>query len=317
MSYRILVLFLLARLAISTFNHNQEFIFSGDLNLDGTAAEITPTGSVKPINAITLKTGQVFYSLPFQFKNSSAGAVHSFSTSFVFSINIPFPFVFKDGISLVISPSKSLPGYMPIHYTQLSNDTKQENISQNIFSIKLGESLTFSRGYEEIDNHVGININGVALIKYSPLGYFTDMNGGFKKLEVTTGETMQVWVEYDGRERELNVTLSPTNVPKPSRPLLSTALDLSLLIFENMYIGISVNDSASFSSHYILGWSFKMNGLAQDFDRSQLAKFAPIEASFRAFGNCACFAELFRNCSWGDEIVIENNRSLGGGIRAE
>ncbi|KAK9291956.1 hypothetical protein L1049_019908 [Liquidambar formosana] len=65
-------------------------------------------------------------------------------------------------------------------------------MSQNIFSIKLEEGLAVSRGYEEIDNHVGININGVTLAKYSPLGYFTDMNGGFKKLEVAAREPVQV-----------------------------------------------------------------------------------------------------------------------------
>ncbi|KAK9290207.1 hypothetical protein L1049_008373 [Liquidambar formosana] len=307
MSYRSLVLFLFVRLVTSIFNHNPEFIFSRELKLNGTA-EITPNGSAMPINATTvLQTGQVFYTLPFKFKNSSTGTVHSFSTSFVFSINPLSPSFFDDGISFVISPSKILPEYMPSHYTQLSNDTKQENMSQNIFSIKLGEGLTFSRDYEEIDNHVGININGVTQAKYSPLGSFTDTNGGFKKLEVAAREPVQVWVEYDGRGKELNVTLSPTNVPKPSRPLLSTALDLSLLIFENMYVGISIPNLASFSSHYILGWSFKMNGQAQDFDRPQLAKFTPREEGFQGFGNWT-WTIIQVNCSCQfEKISIKNN----------
>ncbi|PIN17076.1 Serine/threonine protein kinase [Handroanthus impetiginosus] len=81
---------------------------------------------------------------------------------------------------------------------------------------------------------------------------------------------MQLWVEYDDVTELLNVTLAPLNVGKPSFPLLSLRYNLSSVIDQIMYVGFS--SAPLLTSHYVLGWSFKINGVAQPLDLSQLPK---------------------------------------------
>ena len=40
----------------------------------------------------------------------------------------------------------------------------------------------------------------------------SDGNGELKKIQLTGGEPVQVWLEYDGRVKKLNVTLAPLGV---------------------------------------------------------------------------------------------------------
>ena len=50
--------------------------------------------------------------------------------------------------------------------------------------------------------------------------YYAD-SGAFMNLTFINGNPMQVWVEYDGVKKQLNVTLAPIDVGKPKFPLLS------------------------------------------------------------------------------------------------
>ncbi|XP_058181378.1 L-type lectin-domain containing receptor kinase V.9-like [Rhododendron vialii] len=97
-------------------------------------------------------------------------------------------------------------------------------------------------------------------------------NGSFRNLSLKSGDPMQVWVEYDSMNRQLNVTMSPIHIPKPELPLLSLKKDLSPFLLEYMYVGFSSSTGLLQADHYILGWSFKMNGQAQQIDSSRLPK---------------------------------------------
>ena len=79
-------------------------------------------------------------------------------------------------------------------------------------------------------------------------------------------------MEYDGVKKQLNVTLAPIDVGKPKFPLLSLSRDLSPIINKTMYVGFSSTTGSFLTFHYILGWSFKMNGKAQELALSQLPK---------------------------------------------
>ncbi|KAL5991999.1 hypothetical protein ACLOJK_012911 [Asimina triloba] len=81
---------------------------------------------------------------------------------------------------------------------------------------------------------------------------------------------MQIWLEYDGQGKRFNLTLHPIDVPRPSRSLLALDLDLSPIILSSMYVGFSSSAASIASSHYVLGWNFKMNGEAQAIDISKL-----------------------------------------------
>ncbi|KAG8099583.1 hypothetical protein GUJ93_ZPchr0013g36168 [Zizania palustris] len=66
----------------------------------------------------------------------------------------------------------------------------------------------------------------------------------------------------DGQSKQLNVTLSPVQVPKPKKPLLSQAIDLSTVMAEEMYVGFSSATGVVFTQHYVPGWSFSFDGPA-------------------------------------------------------
>ncbi|KAH1084173.1 hypothetical protein J1N35_023934 [Gossypium stocksii] len=55
-------------------------------------------------------------------------------------------------------------------------------------------------------------------------------------------------------------------------PLLSFKRDLSPYIYDSMYVGFSSSAGSILSSNYILAWSFKMNGSAEELDLSHLPK---------------------------------------------
>jgi hypothetical protein len=71
-------------------------------------------------------------------------------------------------------------------------------------------------------------------------------------MELTSDNPMHLWIEYDETEKLLNVTLAPTSIPKPNRPLLSKSINLSEFLLEYMYVGFSTATGTIASDHYIL-----------------------------------------------------------------
>ena len=113
------------------------------------------------------------------------------------------------------------------------------------------------------DNHVGVDINSLESTTSTSASYCAT-SGGFMNLTLISGHLKQVWVEYDGVKKQINVTLAPINVDKPKISLLSLSGDLSPIINKAMYVGFSSTTGSILTSHYVLGWSFKMNGKAQE-----------------------------------------------------
>ncbi|KAG5533157.1 hypothetical protein RHGRI_027394 [Rhododendron griersonianum] len=270
-----IVLLLLLQFATSSNNIPDDFTFNGNLTLDG-YAELGSNG-LFTLTRQTYGYGHAFYTFPIQFKNSSNASVISFSTTFVFAIVPESPIRRGHGLAFVISPNKEIPRARPGQYLGLFNDTNNGKSSNHILAVEL--DTMYSSVFEDInDNHVGIDINGLNSTKSAPAGYFADQNGAFRKngafrnLSLISGEPMQVWVEYDGINRQLNVTMSPTNRPKPALPLLSLTKDLSPFLLEYMYVGFSSSAGYFRADHYLLGWSFKMNGQAQQIDMTRFPK---------------------------------------------
>ncbi|KAL0683031.1 hypothetical protein Bca4012_049879 [Brassica carinata] len=217
-----------------------EFSFNGLIYAAGSAT-LNSNGLFRLTNSKTQTSGQVFYNLPLRFKGSANGNVFSFSTTFVFAIVSKDRVIKGHGLAFVLSPTKAV-----------ELDTVQ------------GAEV-----HDIDDNHVGIDINSVVSEIAASAGYFKD-DGTFKNISLTSGDSMQLWVEYDSKQKRLNVTLHPVRVPKPKLPLLSLQKDLSPYFLESMYAGFTSSTGMLTASHYILAWNFKMNGTAQDIDPSRL-----------------------------------------------
>ncbi|XP_010276640.1 PREDICTED: L-type lectin-domain containing receptor kinase V.9-like [Nelumbo nucifera] len=252
------------------------FIFYGfdnkSLELNGNAT-VGDTGYIRLTHSDGpfYQKGRLFYSLPLQIKNSSNGSVFSFSTTFVVAFTKSSQAT-GDGMAFVISPTKDPPGAMPSQFLGLFNITTNLNPNSHIVAVELDTIQTPE--FSDIDNnHVGIDFNGLISNVSATAGYYSDDNGGgLTKLLFLSGDPLQLWVEYDGAETQLNVTIAPAvaTMTKPKRPLLSLKQDLSEFLLEEMYVGFSASFGAIRSDHDVLAWSFKMNGQAESLDLSRL-----------------------------------------------
>ncbi|KAK3415755.1 hypothetical protein EUGRSUZ_H01505 [Eucalyptus grandis] len=198
----------------------------------------------------------------------------SFSTTFVFAVRPPYASKRVNGFAFVVAPQIGLPGSLPGRYLGMFNEINNGESSNHVFGVELDTIL--SSEFQDInDNHIGIDLNGLTSEKAAPAGYYQD-NGEFNNLSLISGREMQVWVDYDGADKLINVTLAPINVPKPKTPLLSLRRDLSPIINENMYVGFSASADSVVASHYVLGWSFSVNGEVQALDLTRLPKLPQI-----------------------------------------
>ncbi|OWM64649.1 hypothetical protein CDL15_Pgr020616 [Punica granatum] len=255
------------------------FTFNGfrsvNLDLDG-IAEFTPSGLLRLTNDTKQKAGHAFYPDPIPFKNSSEGSAFSFSTTFVFAIISEFPRLSGHGIAFVAAPQRGLPGALPSQYLGLFNGTNDGNDTNHVFAVEL-DTIQSTEFQDINDNHVGIDINGLTSANATPAGYYPDGGAGkFENLTLISGRAMQVWVDYDGTNKQIDVTLAPFKAARPSTPLLSLSRDLSPIVNKTMYVGFSSSTGSVLTSHYILGWSFQMNGQAQGLSLSKLPKLPRI-----------------------------------------
>jgi serine/threonine protein kinase len=254
---------------------HEQFVYTGftgsKLILDG-AATITTAGLVKLTNETFRIKGHAFHPVPARFRESSSGAVQSFSVSFVFGILSSFGDVRGHGFAFFIAPSTDLSTAFPIQFLGLVNDTNNGSVSNHLFAVELDTILNTEFG--DIDNnHVGIDVNSLNSVRSSTAGFYDDSKSGtFTNLSLIGSGPMQIWVDYDGNSTQINVTLAPLGVAKPVRPLLSTSYDLSGVLTEQAYLGFSSSTGLTTGHHYVLGWSFAMNGAAPTIDPTKLPK---------------------------------------------
>ncbi|VAI50569.1 unnamed protein product [Triticum turgidum subsp. durum] len=268
-----LLLLLLFGLTIAAFAAgDDQFIFSGftqsSLALDG-GAVVTQGGLLDMSNGTNNVKSHALYPTPLRFRNSSTGGkVQSFSAAIVFCIVGAFPGVSANGLAFFIAPSRNLSDALPTQYFGI---LKQQN-SANLFVIEID---TFQNpDMQDInDNHIGIDINSVFSLPSHAAGFYEDSSGAFKNLTLNIQIELQLWVDYEEEETRINVTLAPLHVGKPSKPLLSATYDLSTVLTETAYIGFSSTAEIMDTRHYVLGWSFGMNGqAAPSIDISKLPK---------------------------------------------
>ncbi|KAL2336575.1 hypothetical protein Fmac_011021 [Flemingia macrophylla] len=231
---------------------------ASNLTLNG-VAEIEKNGILRLTNETSRLMGHAFYPSPFQLKNSTTRKVFSFSSSFAFAIVPEYPKLGGHGLAFTIATSTDLKA-LPSQYLGLLNSTDNGNFSNHIFAVEFDTVQDFEFG-DINDNHVGIDINSMQSNKSA--------NVSSVGLNLKGGKPILAWVDYDSVFNLVNVTLSAT-ASKPNKPILSFNVDLSPIFQDTMYVGFSASTGLLASSHYILGWSFKINGQARPLDPSSL-----------------------------------------------
>ncbi|KAL5750313.1 hypothetical protein ACOSP7_024916 [Xanthoceras sorbifolium] len=174
-------------------------------------------------------------------------------------------------MAFVISPSVDFSQAGSGGYLGLFNETNNGKPTNHILAVELDTATTPQ--YDDVEgDHVGIDVNSLKSNKSEPVAYYVDNDGMKRKeeLDLRSGNPIQMWIDYNGAEKLFNVTLAPIEIPKPSRPLLSTSIDLSQILLDSMYVGFSAASGGIRTEHYILGWSFNRTGQAQNLDIKNL-----------------------------------------------
>ncbi|PIN17078.1 Serine/threonine protein kinase [Handroanthus impetiginosus] len=267
-----LILLFLTFFSVPVSCQMDEFVYTGfgdpntNISLNGVAM-IYNNGVFQLTNETRRLIGRAFYPSPIHFKNSTYGSVFSFSTCFVFSIHPEYPKLGGHGLAFTIAPSKELKSGLPSQYLGLLNSKDMGNFSNHIFAVEFDTVQDFE--FDDInDNHVGIDVNSLTSNKSAAAAYLGD-NSAENSLNLKGSKPIVAWIEYDSAMNFVNVTLSPSS-SKPRTPLLSFEVDLSPILQESMYVGFSASTGLLASSHYILGWSFKMNGEAKSLELDSL-----------------------------------------------
>ncbi|XP_010256839.1 PREDICTED: L-type lectin-domain containing receptor kinase IV.1-like [Nelumbo nucifera] len=309
-------LFLLLLLSFAA-SEDSDFTYNGfqgvNLTLDG-IAQITPTGLLMLTNETKQNQGHAFYPFPIHFKNpgSDDGNVFSFSTTFVFGIIPPYPDLSGHGIAFVIAPSRALPGALPSQYIGLFNESTNGDSNNHVVAVEI--DTIQSKEFSDInDNHVGIDINSLNSSVSVP-AYYTDHNGVGQNLTLISGKPMQLWIEYNGEEKKINVTLAPFNVDKPDIPLLSFKTNLSWIMKDPMYVGFSSSTGSVLSSHYVLGWSFNLKGPAKKLTLSQLPKLPRVgpkeKSKFLTIGLPIVIIVFVSTVVYGVQFIVARKRKF-------
>ncbi|XP_028783395.1 L-type lectin-domain containing receptor kinase IV.1-like [Neltuma alba] len=241
------------------------FIFHGfqsaNLSMDGPSS-VSSNGLLQLTNKARTQKGRAFYSNPVVFTNTS-----SFSTTFVFAIRPQYPAPSDLGImAFVISPTKAFPDALPSRYLGVFNVANNGNPNNHVLAVEF---------YAVKNNESGdISDNSLNSRNSTPAGYYAN-RFQFQNLSLASGLPMQVWVDYDGGKRQISVTVAPIHVNKPKTPLLRLSQDLSQILANANYVGFSSSNGRLTALHYILGWSFQLNGEAQNLDARRLPKLPP------------------------------------------
>lgn len=275
---------------------SNELFFAGfrdaraNLSLNG-VAEIQNNGILKLTNDTLRVLGHAFYSSPFRFKNATTGKALSFSTSFAFAIVPEYPKLGGHGLAFTISPSKELPKALPSQYLGLLNSTDVGNFSNHVFAVEFDTVQDFEFG-DISDNHVGIDINSLASNMSAAASYFDENTGAKTDLNLRSGKRIQAWIDYDSTKTQLTVKLSPYST-KPNSSILTFDVDLSPFLEDSMYVGFSSSTGLLASSHYVFGWSFKLNnGESKPLDLDELPSLPAPKKNLTVLILIVCMASI-------------------------
>ncbi|RZC75933.1 hypothetical protein C5167_000410 [Papaver somniferum] len=265
----VILFFLLLIQSFADLDHSDDEIYYNgfkhhSLKFDGEAQADLDTGLLKLTNyKKQYEQGHAFYSKSFHFKSN-----FSFSTTFVFAITSETG-PSGQGMTFVIAPQRGLPGSLTHQFLGLFNNTNDGKSTNHVFAVELDGINNVE--FDTVQGaHVGIDINSLRSVNSTSPGYIID--GEYKKLNLSSGEPMQVWVEYDGVDKQVSVTMAPVNISKPHVPLLLWHQNLSTIFLDSMYVGFSASTQTVLTNHYILGWSFQIDGIARPLNLSSLPK---------------------------------------------
>ncbi|KAI4336214.1 hypothetical protein L6164_014768 [Bauhinia variegata] len=228
-------------------------------------------------NSNQFSFGRAFYPTKIRMKPSSNSTnILSFSTSFVFSILPEISTSPGFGLAFVLSNTTSPPGAFASQYFGLfTNATIPTVYPLLAVEFDTGQNL-FN---DPDDNHIGIDLNNIESKKTKSAGYYNS-TGGFVPVRMRNGQNVRAWIEFNGTNLEINVTVAPIGVSRPIRPTL-TYRDPAIAnyVSAEMYVGFSASKTNWLEAQRVLAWSLSDTGIARDINTTNLPVFEPESSS--------------------------------------
>ncbi|KAF8664232.1 hypothetical protein HU200_054773 [Digitaria exilis] len=247
----VLLLLLVIHAASAAADADGQFVHQGfaaaGLALDGLAV-VTPDGLLALTNATDQAKAHAFHPTPLHFRSETAAAARSFSTCFVFTIVSPYEELSSHGLAFVVSPTTDLSTANAGQYLGILNATNGTSTAGGrILAVEL-DTITDAEFHDINSNHVGIDVNSMISAQAREAGFYDDGAGGaFRELTLNSRKPMHLWVDYDGE-----------------------AIDLSTVVADPVYVGFSAATGVLSTHHYVLGWSFSLDGPAPPLDFTKL-----------------------------------------------
>ncbi|CAA7028653.1 unnamed protein product [Microthlaspi erraticum] len=219
--------------------------------------------------------GRVFYPqklsiIPDPSRNPTR--LSSFSTSFVFSVLPDISTSPGFGLCFVLSNSTSPPGAIASQYFGLfTNATARFTAPLLAVEFDTGQNPEFN----DIDgNHIGIDLNNIESTKSETAGYYDSVNGSFVPFNMRNGQNVHAWIDFDGPNFEINVSIAPAGVPRPRRPTL-TFRDpvIANYVSADMFVGFSASKTTWVEARRILAWSLSDTGAHREINTTNLPVF--------------------------------------------
>ncbi|KAM7276818.1 hypothetical protein ACFE04_018684 [Oxalis oulophora] len=239
------------------------FILVNDARVDSSVVRLTNDSN-------QFSFGRVFY--PTRLSTKRRNTLSSFSTSFVFSVLPDIDSSPGFGLAFVLSNWTSPPGALASQYFGLfTNATKLVIAPLLAVEFDTGQNPEFN---DPDGNHIGIDLNSIQSVKTQPAGYY-NASGDFVSVSMRNGQNVHAWIEFDGVNFEINVTVVPVGVSKPVMPSLSYRDPLIANYVSNeMFVGFSASKTTWVEAQRVLAWSFSDTGVAKEINTSTLAVFS-------------------------------------------
>ncbi|KGN63539.1 L-type lectin-domain containing receptor kinase S.1 [Cucumis sativus] len=251
--------------SFSNESNGTDFILISDARFDSPVIRLNNDSNQNSI-------GRVFYHTKLTMKpTSNFSKISSFSTSFVFSILLEDATSPGFGLAFVLSNSTSPPGVIAGQYFGLfTNSTTHVVAPLLAVEFDTGRNTEFN---DPDDSHIGIDLNSVLSSKIHGAGYFGS-NGQFIPIQMRNGQNLRAWIEFDGANFEINVTIAPIGIPRPSIPTLSFRDPLiANYVSTEMFVGFSASKTKWVEAQRILAWSFSDTGVARDINTTNFPVF--------------------------------------------
>uniref|UniRef100_A0A7N0TZT4 non-specific serine/threonine protein kinase n=1 Tax=Kalanchoe fedtschenkoi TaxID=63787 RepID=A0A7N0TZT4_KALFE len=279
----------------NSFNASSNLLLVNDAKFESGVVRLTNDSN-------QFSYGRAFYPTQIRMKRSNSSSsnnsssVSSFSSSFVFSILPDVANTPGFGLAFVLSYWTSPPNALASQYFGVfSNATVPAVAPLLAVEFDVGRNTEFN---EENGNHIGVDLNYIESAVTKEAGYY-DPSGSWIVVEMRNGQNIQAWIDFEGAEMRINVTIAPVGVARPSIPTLSyTNPDIENYLSDDMYIGFSASKSQWVEAQRILAWSLSDVGAAGEINVSGLPVFSvasPFTSSLTAgaIAGIAVGASLF------------------------